>query len=142
MGKIDECCPVSLLKGKTPSRCPFSLLEGQTCFSDEQLALFRKKLLKKRESAVESFLVEKSNFTHSDSNGVQDTSPTIKPLEDVSDTYSKDVSGKLATNQKRLIFEIDAALVRIEQKTYGYSSDGRLIPLDRLWSIPWTTTCD
>jgi RNA polymerase-binding transcription factor DksA len=52
----------------------------------------------------------------------------------------RDLDRVLSTQARQTILEIDAALVRIEQGTYGYSEvSGKPIPRERLEAIPETT---
>jgi RNA polymerase-binding transcription factor DksA len=46
----------------------------------------------------------------------------------------------LSAQARQMVADIDAALIRIKNKTYGYSlQSGRPIPRERLKAIPWAT---
>jgi len=69
-----------------------------------------------------------------------DTSPTFKVLEEGAATLSKEESGRLAQRQMKFIQHLQAALVRIENKTYGICREtGKLIPKERLRAVPHAT---
>jgi RNA polymerase-binding transcription factor DksA len=74
------------------------------------------------------------------SNDVSDTSPTFKVLEEGAATLSKEESGRLAQRQMKFIQHLQAALVRVENKTYGICREtGKLIPKERLRAVPHAT---
>lgn len=75
-----------------------------------------------------------------DSNDVDDTSPTYKALEEGSTTQSKEELVQMAQRQQKFIQGLEAALVRIENKTYGIDRvTGELIPKERLRAVPHAT---
>ena len=75
-----------------------------------------------------------------DGNDVDDTSPTFKVLEEGSATQSKEEIITMANRQQKFIQGLKAALVRIENKTYGIDRiTGKLIPKERLRAVPHAT---
>ncbi|HNS30738.1 MAG TPA: TraR/DksA family transcriptional regulator, partial [Tenuifilaceae bacterium] len=88
-------------------------------YTDEELAEFKEIILQKLEKARNDYELLKSAITLSESNDTQDTSPTFKVLEEGAATLSKEESGKLAQRQLKFMQHLEAALVRIENKTYG-----------------------
>ena len=75
-----------------------------------------------------------------DGNGVEDTSPTYKALEEGSTSQSKEEIAQMANRQQKFIQGLEAALVRIENKTYGIDRiTGQLIPKERLRIVPHAT---
>jgi len=85
-------------------------------------------------------MMYKSSITQSDGNDTQDTSPTFKVLEEGAATLSKEEAGKLAQRQQKFIQYLQAALVRIENKTYGICREtGKLISKERLRAVPHAT---
>jgi RNA polymerase-binding transcription factor DksA len=112
----------------------------KTRYSDEELDEFRQIILQKLEKAKEDYELLKSAITQSESNDTQDTSPTFKVLEEGAATLSKEEAGKLAQRQQKFIQHLQAALVRVENKTYGICRDtGVLIPKERLRAVPHAT---
>ena len=79
-------------------------------------------------------------LTNQDSNDVDDTSPTYKALEEGSATQTKEELISMAARQQKFIQGLKAALVRIENKTYGIDRiTGKLIPKERLRAVPHAT---
>ncbi len=112
----------------------------KTRYSDEELDEFRQIILQKLEKAKEDYELLKSAITQSESNDTQDTSPTFKVLEEGAATLSKEEAGKLAQRQQKFIQHLQAALVRVENKTYGICREtGILIPKERLRAVPHAT---
>lgn len=112
----------------------------KTKYNDAELAEFKEIILKKLEKAKEDYEILKSSITQSDNNDTQDTSPTFKVLEEGAATLSKEEAGKLAQRQLKFIQHLQAALVRIENKTYGICREtGKLIPKERLRAVPHAT---
>jgi len=109
-------------------------------YSDEELDEFRQIILQKLDKAKEDYELLKSAITQSESNDTQDTSPTFKVLEEGAATLSKEEAGKLAQRQQKFIQHLQAALVRVENKTYGICREtGVLIPKERLRAVPHAT---
>ena len=112
----------------------------KTRYSDEELKEFRELINKKLEKAREDYELLKSAITQSESNDTQDTSPTFKVLEEGAATLSKEEAGRLAQRQQKFIQHLQAALVRIENKTYGICREtGKLISKERLRAVPHAT---
>lgn len=115
-------------------------MEEKTRYSDAELAEFKAIILDKLEKAKEDFKMLKDSITHNDGNDIQDTSPTFKIFEEGAAVLSKEESGKLAERQEKFIKHLKAALIRIENKTYGICrKTGRLISKERLKAVPHAT---
>lgn len=109
-------------------------------YSDEELLEFKTLIDKKLKLAQEDYDIYRNSITHSDGNDISDTSPTFKVLEEGAATLSKEEAGKLAQRQLKFIQHLQAALVRIENKTYGICRDtGKLISKERLRAVPHAT---
>lgn len=109
-------------------------------YSDEELQEFKAIILQKLEKAKEDYEHLRAAVTHSSSNDVEDTSPTFKVLEEGASALSKEESGQLAQRQYKFIRNLEAALIRIENKTYGICREtGKLIPKERLMLVPHAT---
>ena len=112
----------------------------KTRYSDDELAEFKAIILDKLEKATADYDLLRSTITHTSSNDTEDTSPTFKVLEEGAATLSKEESGRLAQRQLKFIQNLQAALVRIENKTYGICREtGKLIPKERLRIVPHAT---
>jgi DnaK suppressor protein len=109
-------------------------------YSDEELKEFKELILEKLKIAQSDYEMYKTSLTQSDGNDTQDTSPTFKVLEEGAATLSKEEAGKLAQRQLKFIQHLQAALVRVENKTYGICRDtGKLIAKERLRAVPHAT---
>ncbi|HOU95993.1 MAG TPA: TraR/DksA C4-type zinc finger protein [Bacteroidales bacterium] len=112
----------------------------KTRYSDEELEEFRQIILEKLEKARKDYEILKSSITHEESNDTMDTSPTFKVLEEGATTLSKEEAGRLAQRQLQFIQHLQAALIRIENKTYGICREtGKLISKERLRAVPHAT---
>ena len=112
----------------------------RTRYSDEELEEFRVLIQEKLDKAMHEYAEYSSYVNNSDGNDVTDTSPTFKTLEEGATTLSKEESGRLAQRQMEFIQHLQAALVRIQNKTYGICREtGKLIPKERLRAVPHAT---
>lgn len=112
----------------------------KTRYSDAELEEFRAIILQKLELAQRDYDSMKASLMNTDCNGVDDTSPTFKVLEEGSNTMTKEETTRLAERQLKFIGDLKAALVRIENKTYGVCRvTGKLIPAERLRAVPHAT---
>ncbi|MEN8155812.1 MAG: TraR/DksA family transcriptional regulator [Bacteroidota bacterium] len=111
-------------------------------YSEEELQEFKELIQQKLDQAREDYELLKSAITQSESNDTQDTSPTFKVLEEGAATLSKEEAGRLAQRQHKFIQHLQAAMVRIENKTYGICREtGKLISKERLRAVPHATLC-
>lgn len=118
------------------------MAEERVRYSDNDLAEFKQVILKKLEQAKADYELLRANITHSNDNDTEDTSPTFKVLEEGATTLSKEETGRLAAHQVKFIRNLEMALVRIENKTYGIcKTTGKLIPKERLMRVPHATEC-
>jgi DnaK suppressor protein len=112
----------------------------KTRYSDNELKEFKDLLLDKLRIAREELNALATSLSSPNSNGTDDTAGTYKTLEDGSATLEKEQINQLAARQKKFIEQLEAALVRIENKTYGICREtGKLIPKERLRAVPHTT---
>ena len=109
-------------------------------YTAEELQEFKEIILKKLEKAKRDYELYKSALNHNDSNDIADTSPTFKVLEEGATVLSKEEAGRLAQRQAKFIQHLNAALVRIENGTYGVCREtGKLISKERLKAVPHAT---
>jgi RNA polymerase-binding transcription factor DksA len=115
-------------------------MSEKTRYTDEELEEFRQIILEKLALAKRDYDQMMDTLTNRDSNDVDDTSPTYKTLEEGSETQSKEDLMKFAARQQKFIQGLRAALVRIDNKTYGIDRiTGKLIPAERLRAVPHAT---
>jgi len=112
----------------------------KTRYSDAELQEFKELILDKLRIAKEELNALASSLSSPNANGTDDTAGTYKTLEDGSATLEKESINQLAARQKKFIEQLEAALVRIENKTYGVCREtGKLIQKERLRAVPHTT---
>jgi len=115
-------------------------MSEKTRYSDEELEEFRAIIIEKLQVARQEYENYRAAVTNSDGNDTVDTSPTYKVLEEGASTLSKEEAGRLAQRQMKFIQNLQAALVRIENGTYGICREtGKLIPKERLRAVPHAT---
>jgi RNA polymerase-binding transcription factor DksA len=97
-------------------------------------------ILEKLDKARKEYDALRADVMNTDGNDTADTSPTFKVLEEGASTLSKEEAGRFAQRQAQFIKHLQAALVRIENKTYGIDRiTGELIPKERLRAVPHAT---
>lgn len=112
----------------------------KTRYSDEELVEFRDLILEKIRLAQRDYQQMMDVLTNKEGNGVDDTMPTYKILEEGSMTQTREDLTNMAARQQKFIQGLQAALVRIENKTYGVCRvTGKLIPKERLRAVPHAT---
>jgi DnaK suppressor protein len=109
-------------------------------YSDTELAKFKKIILKKMESAQQDLRLLKDSYSNASSNGTDDTYSSFKSFEEGSQTLSKESNTMLAARQEKFIRDLQNALIRVENKTYGICREtGKLISKKRLVLVPHAT---
>ena len=115
-------------------------MTDKTRYSDEELMEFKALILEKLELAKREYEQLMDALMNRSGNGVDDTMPTYKILEEGSMTQTKEELTNMAARQQKFIQGLEAALVRIEKKTYGIDRiTGELIPKERLRVVPHAT---
>jgi len=103
-------------------------------YSDAELQEFKELILEKIEQAKENYDLLKKDIM------VDESDPTFKMMEEGASTLQKELSSQQAQRQLDFIRKLQAALVRIENKTYGVCRiTGKLIPKERLYAVPHAT---
>lgn len=112
----------------------------KTRFSDDELVEFKELILKKLASAQEDLVLLKEAYSNQSDHDTNDTSPTFKVLEEGQQVLSKEENSRMAARQERFINNLENALIRIENKTYGICrASGKLISKERLRAVPHAT---
>ena len=113
-------------------------MEERKRYSDEELAEFKEIIEKKLELARIDYEELRQNMINSGNSG--GSSSSFKIFEEGAHTLSKEASGRMAQRQMKFIRNLEAALMRIENKTYGVCREtGQLIPKERLRAVPHAT---
>ena len=109
-------------------------------YTDQELEEFKNIILNKIQIAREELETLAASLSGATTNGTDDTGAVHKNLEDGADTLERESINQLAARQKKFIEQLEAALVRIANKTYGICREtGELIPKERLMAVPHTT---
>ena len=109
-------------------------------YTDEELEEFRSIINEKLKIARSSCESMMRQIMNADGNDIDDTSPTYKALEEGSSTQTKEELVQMANRQQKFIQGLEAALARIQNKTYGIDRiTGELIPKERLRAVPHAT---
>ena len=112
----------------------------KTRYSEEELEEFRSIINDKLKLARRDYSKMMKTLMNADGNDVEDTSPTYKILEEGSATQTKEELIQQASRLQKFIQGLEAALIRIENKTYGIDRiTGELIPKERLRAVPHAT---
>ena len=108
-------------------------------YSDEELQEFKEIILDKLAKAKENLAMLTEAFAN-DANDISDTAPTLKIVEEGGSVSSKEDNANMAARQQKFIKDLESALIRIENKTYGICRvTGKLIPKERLRLVPHAT---
>jgi RNA polymerase-binding transcription factor DksA len=113
---------------------------AETRYSDSDLAEFEALIQEKLGVAKENLQELQRALSHEGDNSTDDTAPTFKMMEDGSETMSREETAQLAARQQKFIMNLENALLRIKNKTYGICRvTGKLIPKERLRLVPHAT---
>ena len=109
-------------------------------YNDADLEEFKHLILEKIEHATTQLHLIESAFRNDSDNGTDDTSPTFKAFDEGSHVMSKEANSQLAIRQEKFIRDLNNALIRIKNKTYGVCRvTGKLIQKERLKLVPHAT---
>ena len=112
----------------------------KTRYSDEELEEFRAIINEKLAKTRLDYKDTMDQLMNKNTNDVDDTLPTYKALEEGSLTQTKEELVQMAQRQQKFINGLEAALIRIKNKTYGIDRiTGELIPKERLRAVPHAT---
>jgi RNA polymerase-binding transcription factor DksA len=109
-------------------------------YSDQELQEFKSMILAKLDESRKMYEQLKETLSLKSDHGTDDTSPTFKLIEDAGDMLNKEEMSQYAIRQLKFIKQLENALIRIENKTYGICRvTGKLISKERLRSVPHST---
>jgi DnaK suppressor protein len=111
----------------------------KTRYSDEELKEFEELISKKVIQTKQDLYDLKETLSKRNDPGTDNTTGNSKVLEDGSDTLERENVNQLAARQQKFLIQLEHALIRIKNKTYGICIDsGKLIPKERLRIVPHT----
>ncbi len=112
----------------------------KTKYTDAELQEFKDLIDSKLKDAREDLDLLTEAYSNNSEHGTNDTSPTFKVLEEGQQVLSKEENSRLAARQLRFIQNLENALVRIENRTFGICRvTGKLISKERLRAVPHAT---
>ena len=114
-------------------------VEQRTRYSEAELKEFEEIIVNKLEATVSELNFIKETLSRKNDNGTDYTAGNSKVMEDGADTSEKENLSQGAARLQKFAQQLDAALIRIKNGTYGVCKDtGRLIPKERLRAVPHT----
>ena len=112
----------------------------KTKYTAKELAQFEKLIVEKRDNAQKELDFIRESLLRSNLSGTDSTQGALKTLEDGADTMEKESLSQLAGRQPKFISNLENALIRIKNGTYGICKDsGKLIDKKRLMAVPHAT---
>ena len=109
-------------------------------YGDADLEEFRSIIEGKLGEAREDLLILKGSLSHKDDHGTDDTGRSFNMMEDGAETLMREENAQLASRTEKFITNLEHALVRINNKTYGICrKTGKLISKARLKLVPHAT---
>ena len=111
----------------------------KTRYSADELKEFEELILEKIEKAKSELNYIKSSLNKTSETGIGNSFGTVKTLEDGAETAEKESLNQLAARQQKFLNNLEKALIRIKNGTYGICIDsGNLISKERLRAVPHT----
>lgn len=115
------------------------MAEEKLRYSSGELKEFEELITEKLDKARQELSFIKETLTRNNDTGTDDSYNSSKMMEDGADTMEKESLSQLAARQQKFINNLENALVRIKNGTYGICVDtGKLIPKERLRAVPHT----
>lgn len=109
-------------------------------YSDEELAEFKELIESKLVEANRDLTLLKDSLSHKGDHGTDDTGRSFNMMEDGSETLMREEMAQLAARQEKFVKNLENALIRIENKSYGVCRvTGKLIQKARLKLVPHAT---
>ena len=109
-------------------------------YGDAELNEFREIIESKLVEAREDLLILKGSLSHKDDHGTDDTGRSFNMMEDGAETLMREENAQLAARSEKFIKNLENALIRISNKTYGVCrKTGKLISKERLKLVPHAT---
>ena len=140
MRRGDSSKHLPYLNADTLIQLAITMDNNRPRYSDEELQEFREIIEKKIALAQRDYEDLMESIKNPHGNDIVDTMPTYKALEEGSQSQSQEELQQMAARQLKFIQGLQAALVRIENKTYGVCRvTGKLIPKERLRAVPHAT---
>ena len=109
-------------------------------YSDDELTEFREIVTSRLEASRKDLTYLQGLLTRKDEAGTEDSDNRYMNMEDGSGAMEREQMAQLASRQIQLINNLEKAMMRIENKTYGICRvTGKLIDKARLRAVPHAT---
>jgi DnaK suppressor protein len=113
--------------------------EEKTRYSSEELKEFEELIRGKLDATMSELNYIKTGLSKKNDSGTDNTASTAKSIEDGADASERENLSQLAARLQKYSIQLENALVRIKNGTYGVCIDtGKLIPKERLRIVPHT----
>ena len=114
-------------------------MSDKSKYSQEELKEFEELILQKLKLAEEELKTLMGSINHSTDETIDGSYGGVKTLEDGAETMEREKMNQLAARQQKFINNLENALIRIKNGTYGICIDtGKLIQKERLMAVPHT----
>jgi len=113
-------------------------------FDKKELAVLKKFVLKRKEEVLDDIKhISDDTLKKSQKEASGDISGYTYHMADVAtDTYDREFSLGIASNERKMLYELDDALKKIEEGTFGICEDCKnLIAKNRLKAVPHARLC-
>ena len=110
----------------------------------KEMDRYKKLLLKKKEEVLKAMKhIEQDTLSQSQRDASGDLSGYTLHMADIAtDSYDREFSLGLATNAQQILYDIEEALKRLQEKLFGdCQSCGKPINKRRLTAIPYASLC-
>ena len=105
------------------------------------LAVMRKRL-EEKQAEIQQHIATLTGSPAPPEDAISASDGVVEPEEEAVDLQETDVDQAILDNEKTLLAEVQQALVRIDNGTYGTCTNcGQPIPEKRLEALPWATLC-
>lgn len=133
-------------QSRSQGKPPYFRVTGERSsrFTPEEMGKFRQILLEKRRELLDDLgsLHDAAKCINSSGERTGSSTMPIHMAERGSDTWEQELTYRLLENKEALLGEIDDALQRIQDNTYGIcQASNKRIAKSRLKFIPWAKYC-
>lgn len=113
---------------------------SQTRYSDTELEEFKEIIESKLEKARKELAYLQDSLYNPNDDGAIEALAGQKLMEEAADVQEREQNSQLAERLQKFISNLDDAMMRIRNKTYGICKvTGKLISKERLRAVPHTT---
>jgi DnaK suppressor protein len=115
-----------------------TIVDDKLRYSEAELKEFEVLITEKLAKSKTELAQLKNSISHK-ATGEDNNLSSLKSLEDGADSMEKEQLNQLAARAQKFIVQLENALIRIKNGTYGICIDtGKLISKDRLRAVPHT----